>query len=120
MSTISPFKHRAAIERGDKFKAELLAARREIAALRKQLPEEYSRGSAEMLALVYAALDNQIVLIDWITTRMRAAGKNRPLPTMPEAIEDQIIREQLIAIARRRGKSFDPLTDLKSNWSDAL
>lgn len=118
--TISPYKYKTARDRAAKFKVELRDARREIAALKRALPEEYRRGSAAMLALIYAALDNQVVLIDWLTTRMRAAGKNRPLPTIPEAIETQIIDEQLIAIARRRGKVFNPQTDLKWNWSEKL
>lgn len=102
--SITPYKYRQALARGNKYKAELLAARRELAALRRQLGEKFSEGSASTFAAVYRAL-GELDLCVWLNGRLDALAARREPPDTPPEIQRKIA-EQYVEIARRFGHNF--------------
>jgi hypothetical protein len=85
------YKHRIDRERAERFKHELLAAHREIAALKGQLSERYNEGSAEAFALFFAAISHHLRLFNYITAEFEAHPP--PLPPKAATLVRELVAE---------------------------
>lgn len=106
----SPYRYAQAIKRGDHYKAQARALAREVAALKKQLDERYADGSSHAFGMTFAALGDELCLIQWL--RQRLNDPDAPL-RIPAEVEDLIVEDLLVEKAKRRGRVFDAAADLK-------
>jgi hypothetical protein len=95
------YKHKCDRDRATRFKNELLAARRELAAAKKQLDERYAEGSAATLGFIFAAVNYDLRIQNWLTDKIgRIAGRKAPPlpPHILDAVLDDIRRSGITEI----------------------
>lgn len=98
------YKHRIDRDRATKYRAQVVALNRQIAAHKKELRAAYEAGSAATFGAVYGALQ-ELSLCDWLTGRLAAYGRHQEPPETSEQIR-KLIAEDYIQQAIKRGKTF--------------